>query len=167
MRRFFAGLLFAILAMILAESVTSEDGYAQQRPGPQHIAYDVGVWGLPMQPSLRVTEYSQPFIYSLWWSEIASCEGFPVPDSAEQATVQFFSVPSSYFALGQMRGMLAGTYAHEPSIYMGAPYVWDEGIVKHEMLHVILGWAGYEFQNFHPAEFFERCGIHILAPTHN
>lgn len=137
---------------------------AQQRPLPRHVPFSVTGWGWPVD-TLHVTEYTPPFVYHQWWAEIADCEGFPVPDSAQEHSVQFFSVPASLFAFN-IGSMLAGTFDGEPSIYMGAPYVWEEGIVKHEMLHVILHWAGFEFLNWHPPEFFEKCGIHTYGNPH-
>lgn len=167
-----AGIPFVLLSVIVAESITGGKIGAQQRPLPRHtvVAAQPGTpwWMLMARSPLKVTEYSQPFIYSVWWGEIASCEGLPVPDSALQASVQFFSVPTPYFA-SEFQGMLAGTYDYEPAVYIGAPYVWEEGIVKHEMLHMLLHWEGFELKNFHPAELFERpdCGIHIFANVHS
>ena len=163
---FFKSLAWIVGFMVLVISPLQKKLGAQQRPLPQHVPYNVNVWGWPIGPELQVTEYSQPFIYSQWWAEIAICEGFPPPDSAAQHSVQFFSVPSSLFAFN-LGTMLAGTFDHEPAIYMGAPYVWEEAIVKHEMLHMILRWAGFEFLNYHPADFFEKCGIHTYATPHS
>lgn len=148
----------AILAAMLFASAAN----AQQRPPAQHKAYDKD-----MNP-VAVTEYSAPFIYSVWWGEIASCEGFPVPTQKQQRSVQWFSVASSFFGLDNpIFGMLAGTWDEEPSIYMGAPYVWEKGTVEHEMMHMVLRWNGFEMGNYHPPEIFEVCGIHTYGTVHN
>lgn len=153
-----------IVAIIVASLVTSGNAGAQQRPAPKHRAYNYG----DAADSLAVREYTQPFIYSLWWAEIATCEGLPVPSSAQQASVQWFIVPSNFFTMDEFIGdpMLAGTWDKEPSVYMGYPYVYEQPTVMHEMLHVELRWAGYDFKNFHPVELFENCGIHITMPVH-
>lgn len=160
-----------IVAIIVASLVTSGRAGAQQRPAPKHRAYDYATWTGNKTDSLVVAEYTQPFIYSLWWAQIADCEGLEIPTPEQQASVQWFLVPSNFFTMDDWIGdpMLAGTWDKEPSIYMGQPYVFEEATVKHEMLHVELRWAGFELKNWHPVELFERpdCGIHITMPVHN
>jgi hypothetical protein len=153
--------------IVVLPAITSKVAKGQQRPPAQHEAHPVGWAGFPvMEISIPVTEYSAPFIYSLWWSEIAACQGAPMPDGQMQKSVQWFVVASNHFTLDDNQGgILAGTYPDAATIYMGQPYVFDEGTVKHEMLHMMLFWAGYRFKNFHPKELFERpdCGISIVG----
>lgn len=135
---------------------------AQQRPLPQHVAYD------STMAEVRLAEYSQPFAYSVWWGEIASCEGFPVPTQKQQLSVQWFRVESGFFWMDSpILGMLAGTYDQEPSIYIGAPYVWEKALIQHEMMHMVLHWNGFEMGNYHPPEIFESCGLHTYGTAHN
>jgi hypothetical protein len=156
------------LAFLIASSLP-----AQQRPAPRHRAYSVSGWfwsGALYFETYKVSEYRQPPVYATWWREIAACEELPVPNSAQQASVQFFVVASNYFALDRpgTMAMLAGTYIDEPSVYMGLPYVWEEGVVKHEMLHLLLHWAKLERPgDDHPPEYFETCGIHTIGHIHN
>src|SRR4051812_43149738 len=89
-RRFFSGLLFAILAMLIAESVTSEDAEAQRKP-PQMIT--------DVRPGWQevVLEYPEPPVYEQWWREIAVCEPLPLPP--RHVLVRFFAVNGREFVI--------------------------------------------------------------------
>jgi hypothetical protein len=107
----------------------------------------------------EIREFAPPPIYFRWWQEIARCEGLPLP--LEQiGAIRFFEVRDSSFTPTGERGRdLAATRTDVGQVYLATPYVWDEQAVKHEMVHNLLDWAGYDFGGFHPAEFFDRCGL--------
>ena len=142
------------------------NGEGQQRPAPLHEMRGPGDSAV-----LHLTEYTAPPIYAEWWAEIAECEGFPIPTAEQQASVQWFSVPAIYFApdgipLEDDGGALAGTFDREPAIYIGHPYIWEWPIIEHEMMHMVLHWAGFELGNYHPPEIFTVCGLSIAYPAH-
>jgi hypothetical protein len=143
-RRFFSGLLFAILAMLIAESVTSEDTEAQRTP-PQMIT--------DLRPGWQevVLEYPSPPVYEQWWREIATCERLPLPP--RHVLVRFFAVNGREFVIlndpftspwESPRWAIGYADPWEDEIYLAFPYLLEEMIVKHEMLHQLMKWAGEE-----------------------
>jgi hypothetical protein len=128
--------------MIVAESVTSEDGYAQ-RPLPEMVV------ALRPGMNLILLEYHPPAEYEKWWMEIAQCENLPLPE--RHFFVQFFAVNGREFTVlndpftppWAFSGWAIG-YADPWSdqIYIAFPYMREEVIVKHEMLHQLMKWAG-------------------------
>lgn len=106
----------------------------------------------------RFSEYRAPPIYKEWAREIAECEGLePLPDSVF-ARVQFFQVNAPFFRYEE-NGMvvLAVTFYRTRQVFLGSPYIWNESLIKHEILHLVLEANGYHFGNFHPIEIFGRC----------
>jgi hypothetical protein len=111
-------------------------------------------------------EYPQDATYAKWWNEIASCEGLKLPDSATIAKVRFFVVPVSKFSLDlSTEPLVAASDAKVGEVYVGNTSVWDESTIKHEMLHIELGWNGYGFEQYHPVEFFAACGLKVYGDS--
>lgn len=105
-----------------------------------------------------VREFAAPPIYFKWWQEIADCEGLDLPLQRVGA-IQFFEVLDTTFTPTGGNEDLGATVTEVSQVFLATPQVWNEQTVKHEMLHNILDWAGFDFGVYHPAEFFERCGL--------
>ena len=111
-------------------------------------------------------EYPQDATYAKWWNEIASCEGLKPPDPSTIAKVRFFVVPVSKFSLDlNLEPLVAASDGKVGEVYVGNTSVWDENTIKHEMLHIELGWNGYEFDQYHPVEFFAACGLKVYGDS--
>ena len=111
-------------------------------------------------------QYPQDATYAKWWKEIASCEGLKPPDSATIAKVRFFVVPVAKFSLDlNPEPLVAASDAKVGEVYVGNTSVWNETTIKHEMLHIELGWNGYEFEQYHPVEFFAACGLKVYGDS--
>jgi len=113
-----------------------------------------------------MSEYAQPFIYQVWWSEIANCEGIPFnPDQTSK--VQFFQVNGPDFIPGHTVAIVyAVTYgeAFDGQVYVAEPYIWNKALVEHEMVHMLLKLAGDPRWDIHDPKLFERCGITTFGP---
>lgn len=157
MKRLAKLLPFALLVSVaLAQPATAQR--------PQHTFYSAD--------TVAAVQYGQPEIYRKWWAETAECArkvlpDLVIPDSSVTAKVSFYYLPATLFVVGDYPGTdLAATWVNEPAIYVGQPYVWEEGTIRHEMLHYILALNGYEFKGFHPKELFESCGLHVFGVPH-
>lgn len=114
----------------------------------------------------RYPETSRYYIdamYDRWWHEVASCEGLKLP--SYYVLVRYVQINYPYFNLQGDRRATAG------SVYLGYSFVeewqmfvaitrrFDEEVVKHEMVHFLLFWAGIA-KGGHPAKYFGgRCGF--------
>lgn len=112
-----------------------------------------------------VSEYAQPFIYQLWWSEIAQCEGLPLPVEKTRK-VQFFQVNAPDFIPQDVDAVVyAVTYgqSYDGQTYVAYPYLWNRLLIEHEMLHQLLMWWGDPLWFDHGPRF-ETCGLHTYGP---
>jgi hypothetical protein len=135
---FFQGIVLAIIAILIATALTSEDADAQ-RGRPPVAAIDVR----PGWTAIAL-EYTPPPEYEQWWQEIAACEGLPLPEA--HLGVQFFAVATREFQVANDPTLTPGEqpswaigYAHiwTGQIYLAFPFIADPAIVKHEMLHIL------------------------------
>lgn len=110
-----------------------------------------------------IVQYSPPAIYAIWWQEIADCEGLDAHANLYHF-VQFFEVRGTEFYPQGMSSVLGATFAKDAQIFIASPYIWDESLIKHEMLHALLWLNGFNFGPWHPAEFFMQCGVHPWGP---
>lgn len=142
--------------MLLASCVVGVPAFAQKPPVLRLALHVVKVEPLKAE----IFPYSQPQIYNDWWQEIADCEGFELPDGYEK--VQFFAVNAEDFvpvAPFPMQTDYAATFPEAGQIFMSQPLIWSKKVVSHEMLHWILWQNGLDFGRYHPAEFFDICGL--------
>lgn len=112
-------------------------------------------------PSLQwMSEYRQPFIYQIWWQEIAACEGLPLPWEKIRK-VQFFQVNAPSFLPKDVGAVVyAVTYGDEEQVYIANPLIWNRAIVEHEVLHLLRMWAGDPtWFNHDPHWYGERCRV--------
>jgi hypothetical protein len=104
--------------------------------------------------------------YDRWWHEIAACEKLPLPDTYKK--VRWFAINAKVFAPPNEKGdtteilptAVAYTWRWGPELWLTLPLLHLEWLVKHEMLHLLMFWAG-ELPG-HPPERFEICGLRIF-----
>ena len=93
---------------------------------------------------------SPPPQYQLWWRLTEECSG----TSAELSRVSWYVVPDARFLLSADGDSVQGLYypvSHH--IVLAGQSAQSGRLVRHEMLHALIGQAG------HPTEYFqERCG---------
>lgn len=113
-----------------------------------------------LDPSIGwISEYQQPFIYQIWWAEIAECEGLPL-DTERARHVQFFQVNAPEFIPPDVPAVVyAITYGevYEGQIYVAFPYIWNKQLVSHEMLHELRLLAGDPNWADHDPRFYGQC----------
>jgi hypothetical protein len=112
-------------------------------------------------------ELNPPPQYDRWWHEIAACENLPLP--ADYKKVRWFAVNAKAFhpakepddtTAAETPEAVGYLWHWTPEIWLALPLRNLEWMVKHEMLHVLMMWAGEE--PGHPPERFEVCGLHTF-----
>lgn len=143
--------------MLLASCVVGVHTCSAQKPPVLRLALPI----VKIEPErAEIFPYSQPRIYLDWWEEIANCEGFELPKGYEK--VQFFAVNATTFVPVSpfpMQTDYAVTFPVASQIFMAQPLIWYKKVVMHEMLHWILWQNEIDFGPYHPAEFFDVCGL--------
>jgi hypothetical protein len=145
-------------AVIGLLAVTCKVARGQQGPPPVMTSFRTQST-VKLDPSLGwMTEYSQPFIYELWWAEIAACEGLPL-DWAKVRRVQFFQVNAPKFVPVDIEAVVLAITYDSDQVFIANPYIWNRSLVSHEMLHLLLKWAGDPTWYFHNPDRYARCGL--------
>lgn len=107
--------------------------------------------GEPALPPLAV-RIEPPAVYSEWFARTATCSGL----TGSPQTIEWYVVPgaSTFRAEGADRvGMWQRSDGRSQIVIAGA-YEHHEMVVRHEMLHHLIGEAG------HPTDLFEeRCPL--------
>lgn len=89
-----------------------------------------------------------PLAYLTWWQEVSACSG----RRHFFSTVHWYVVPGDVI-MYRGRGAQGLAFSHPPRIVLASTFVNDPKLVRHEMLHILLGVDG------HPTEYFvRRCG---------
>lgn len=112
--------------------------------------------------------YVHDEIYERWWREIAACEGLALPPA--HAFVRWFYINALFFADSavaleeehagrDVTWLAAGSYLFEMQTFVALPYLYDEEVIKHEMLHWLLMWSGIAVDG-HPVPYYGRCGVY-------
>jgi hypothetical protein len=93
-----------------------------------------------------------PTEYRSWWASTESCSGI----SGDFDQIAWYTVPG-VSTMGTDIGEKVGIWAYQDgqsTITIAGEYVQHELVVRHEMLHELLGREG------HPDEYFvARCGL--------
>ncbi len=89
-----------------------------------------------------------PSTYRQWWTATEACSGL----SGDFARVRFEVVPGGDFECPS--GRCVGRWEPPATVYLSERWVGNEMVVRHEMLHVLIGRSG------HPDPPFQRgCGL--------
>jgi hypothetical protein len=98
--------------------------------------------------------YIPPPIYQEWWQWTESCSGL----TRSFSRLTFVEMPGETFLI---RGQHSWGYWYDHTIWVSEHHVMDEQVVRHEMLHELIGHPG------HPKDLFitkcnlcvgQRCG---------
>lgn len=109
-------------------------------------------------------------VYERWWKEIALCQGFPLP--AEHLRIRWIQVNAEWFydkdhdlpdSTGKIGVAIGKSFLALRIIMLALPYRYDEEVVKHEMTHFLILWAGEKLRpgEDHPRLHFDgHCGVY-------
>jgi hypothetical protein len=86
-----------------------------------------------------------PAVYREWWAKTEACSGISKP--FEQ--VRWYEIEGEGFPCPS--GTCAGRWQKEHTIYLASRWAQHEMVVRHEMLHALIGEPG------HPPELFEQA----------
>lgn len=90
--------------------------------------------------------------YATWWQSTEACSGI----TGNFASIEWFEVPNTSTFQSEA-GIVVGLWeksSGQNRITIAGDYVDNELVVRHEMLHALLGRQG------HPSEYFvTRCGL--------
>lgn len=151
----------AIIALFLIFCF-ARAGHCQQGPPP--VLTDVFTeFETKLNPSLDwISEYKAPPIYMQWWSELANCEGLPLPaDSLRK--VQYFQVNAPTFIPNGVDAIVYGVTYENDQTYVGYSWIWNRSLITHEALHLLLKWSGDPNWYDHGPRF-EQCGLRTYGP---
>ncbi len=93
-----------------------------------------------------------PPVYQLWWNLVERCSGL----SGDFNAVRFYQEPGQTTATAGADSANAYWFAAGNRIVVGGLNAFDGPVLRHEMLHALLGPTG---ASGHPQEYFvSRCG---------
>lgn len=154
----FAWFVGSLLFML---SVAAKLGAQQGRPPVMHGARTKNTEKL--DPTLPwMSEYRAPFIYEVWWREIAACEGLPLPIEKVRR-VQYFQVNAPDFIPDEVDAIVYAVTFDEGQSFIAYPYIWNKALIGHEALHLLRLWAGDPKWYDHNPRFYDRCGIRAMG----
>lgn len=106
----------------------------------------------PVQPARA---FEPPPVYATWWARTERCAG----RRSSLKAVRFYAVeaPRGYIYLAGQRAR-AWWVRDGNRIYLPAHLVFDEQLVRHEMLHAITDEARHS-----PRDFVRQCHLASLA----
>jgi hypothetical protein len=78
-----------------------------------------------------------PGVYRMWWAKTEACSGL----SGDFDRVQWEVVPGASFSCSS--GQCAGHWESDHRIWIADQYVNNEMVVRHEMLHDLIGHSGH------------------------
>jgi hypothetical protein len=93
--------------------------------------------------------FDPPAEYRAWFQSTESCSGL----GGDFGRLEFFRVPGDEFPCPS--GMCVARWTDDHHIYVAEPFVENEMVVRHEMLHDLIGHAGHPDPPFGPA----GCGL--------
>jgi hypothetical protein len=150
-KRLVGFLKWVAFLIVILPAITSKVARGQiLRPPPVLAVTEIR----PGQGPLVVMEYAPFDIYEQWWKELAACEGLPL--SYRRFGVQFFVLNVREYCYGG--GWIIGNAELQADqIYLAFPYMMDESLVKHEMLHLLMYWNGE--QTSHAPRWYGEMGV--------
>jgi hypothetical protein len=115
----------------------------------------------------RISEFiPDAKVYERWWREIADCQGLPLP--VQHLQIKWVQINAVHFydadydkpdATGLMYWDLGKSYLELGIIMIAMPYRYDEEVIKHEMTHFLMVWAG-EKPGHSPLHYSGACGVY-------
>jgi len=135
----------------------ADDGLGCGDPAPMDPAMRAGRWraallalalaGCGFDPA-GDQPMAAPDVYRTWWAKTEACSGL----TGDFDRVQWEVVPGASFTCSS--GHCAGHWESDHRIWIAGEYLNNEMVVRHEMLHDLLGHSG------HPSPpFGEGCPL--------
>lgn len=93
-----------------------------------------------------------PIKYQRWFREVERCSQI----KGDFGTLKFYKVPGGFF-LNEQHGYVIGQWVRglaKDDIYIAEQHLNNKFVIKHEMLHALLGNG-----NHNPIFFKERCKL--------
>jgi len=78
-----------------------------------------------------------PAVYREWWSQTEACSGL----TGDFDSIEWLVVPGNSFSCSS--GRCAGHWQSRHQIYIASDWTMHEMVVRHEMLHDLLGRPGH------------------------
>jgi hypothetical protein len=119
------------------------------------LLFSIGACLSTFQPKLPqgAEEMSPPAVYSRWWQMTQACSG----RSRDIASIEWYRTPGQSFAVNGQQA--AGLWLRNRIVIAGDA-VYEGQVVRHEMLHALLGTSG------HPREaFLGACASIVTCLT--
>jgi hypothetical protein len=88
-------------------------------------------------PEVLHQQFDPPAEYRAWFQSTESCSGL----GGDFDRLRFFRVPGGEFACPS--GMCVARWTDEHHIYVAEAFVHNEMVIRHEMLHDLIGHAGH------------------------
>jgi hypothetical protein len=103
----------------------------------------------PPEPLVRFVDSTGA--YARWWRDIAHCARRELPRPFDSVRfLQQQTTPRLGLGVSSVGFIVAGlAYPEDGIIVLGSPWLRDSGVVRHEMLHLVVGAV-------HDAEYFQR-----------
>jgi hypothetical protein len=108
----------------------------------------LGCAAAPTAPSDR-ERFDPPAEYRSWFASTEACSGL----TGDFAQLQFYRVPGNEFACPS--GMCVARWTDDHHIFVAEAFVSNEMVLRHEMLHDLIGHAGHPDPPFGAA----GCGL--------
>lgn len=80
-------------------------------------------------------QYEAPEVYAAWWAEVEADLGA----DGDMAGVRWYEVAGGMFYHPSHGKVIGGMWSQDRSIYIAEGLTRNRGLVKHEMLHDLLG----------------------------
>ncbi|HEX2449739.1 MAG TPA: hypothetical protein VHJ69_01290 [Gemmatimonadales bacterium] len=93
--------------------------------------------------------FDPPALYRAWFEQTESCSGI----GGDFDRLRFYRVPGDEFSCPS--GMCVGHWTDSHEIFVAEAFLEDELVLRHEMLHDLIGHPGHPDPPFGPA----GCGL--------
>ena len=142
-KRIFQALLL-VLASILGVACFASPAYGQKQSREAEYRQELVVWLSTTQP------IATPAEWRVWWDSLTTeCECHPAV-AFEQLHISI--LPRTFKVPRSMREV-AGAWIGAGYVVFAQDFLTDPRVVKHEMLHVMLGPANFTVSDMHPDIF--------------
>lgn len=104
-----------------------------------------------------IAPITPPAVYAEWYAQLATCLGDSAQARPFSAIHWYRARPAARFTDPRTGEVLAGFWtARREAIILGAPYVDDPAVVKHELLHYLRDVGDHNDPAFREGN---RCGV--------
>ena len=103
----------------------------------------------PWEKKYKPTLYAPPPEYGIWWRAVEKCS----ERHSSLSTVEWFVTALDHLTLPSDSTRLIYAYVNVTTrrVFVAAPYVAHSGVIRHEMLHILIRNVN------HPIPPFNKC----------